>query len=80
MNRKFAAHGLIGGSWGQIWKLPPCIPLASILNNVAPYESDVAESVADYVDGDRLAMQGESNEILTALEAFVRWEEQYGAH
>ena len=61
-----------------------CIPLpsatASILNNVAPYESDVAESVADYVDGDHLAMQGESNEILTALEAFVRWEEQYGAH
>ena len=56
------------------------IATASILNNVAPYESDVAESVADYVDGDRLAMQGESNEILTALEAFVRWEEQYGAH
>ena len=56
------------------------IATASILNNIAPYESDVAESVADYVDGDRLAMQGESNEILTALEAFVRWEEQYGAH
>ena len=53
---------------------------ASILNNVAPYESDVAESVADYADGDRLAMQGEQNEIITALEAFVRWEEQYGSH
>lgn len=44
---------------------------ASILNNVAPFESDVAESVADYADGDRLAMQGEQNEIITALEAFV---------
>ena len=53
---------------------------ASILNNVAPFESDVAESVADYADGDRLAMQGEQNEIITALEAFVRWEEQYGSH
>ena len=41
---------------------------ASILNNVAPFESDVAESVADYADGDRLAMQGEQNEIITALE------------
>ena len=56
------------------------VAAASILNNVAPYESDVAESVADYVDGDRLAMQGEQNEIITALEAFVRWEEQYESH
>lgn len=53
---------------------------ASILNNVAPYESDVAESVADYVDGGLLAMQGEQNEIITALEAFARWEGQYGSH
>ena len=56
------------------------VAAASILNNVAPYESDVAESVADYVGGDRLAMQGEQHEIITALEAFVRWEEQYESH
>lgn len=56
------------------------IAAASILNNVAPYETDVAESVADYVDGDRLAMHGEQNEIITALEAFVQWEERHGSH
>ena len=36
MNRKFAAHGLIGGSWGQIWKQPPCIPLAVCVESPQP--------------------------------------------
>lgn len=45
---------------------------ASILNNVVAYEQDTAESIGSYVDGENLAMQGERNEILTALEAFHR--------
>ncbi len=45
---------------------------ASILNNVVAFEQDTADSIAQYVDGESLAMQGEKNEILTALEAFTR--------
>ena len=82
--RTWSARGILGADMetaalytiGRLRRMAA----ASILNNVAPYESDVAESVADYADGDRLAMQGEQNEIITALEAFVRWEEQYGSH
>lgn len=44
----------------------------SILNNVVAYETDTLESIGSYVDGDARAMQGEQNEILTALNAFVR--------
>ena len=42
---------------------------ASILNNVVAYEQDTAESIGSYVGGENLVMQGEQNEILTALEA-----------
>jgi uridine phosphorylase len=45
---------------------------ASILNNVVTYEDDTADSIAHYVDGENLAMQGEKHEILTALEAFYK--------
>lgn len=45
---------------------------ASILNNVVSYEEDTADSIAHYVDGEDLTMQGEKHEILTALEAFYR--------
>lgn len=48
------------------------VKAASILNNVVAYEQDTAESISSYVDGANLAMQGERNEILTALEAFHR--------
>ncbi|MBQ6692742.1 MAG: nucleoside phosphorylase [Clostridia bacterium] len=45
---------------------------ASILNNVVAFEdkADTAAAIGDYVDGAALAMQGEENEIRTALEAF----------
>ena len=45
---------------------------ASILNNVVAFEDkeDTAAAIGDYVDGAALAMQGEENEIRTALEAF----------
>ena len=42
---------------------------ASILNNVVAFEEDTAESIGSYVGGEDLAMRGERNEILTALEA-----------
>jgi len=45
---------------------------ASILNCVVTYEDDTADSIAQYVDGENLPMQGEKHEILTALEAFYR--------
>ncbi len=45
---------------------------ASILNNVVTYEEDTADSIANYVDGENLSMQGEKHEILTALDAFYR--------
>ncbi|MPM36789.1 Purine nucleoside phosphorylase DeoD-type [bioreactor metagenome] len=52
------------------------IKTASILNNVVAYEGDTADSIGDYADGESLTMVGERNEILTALEAFVRLEKR----
>ncbi|MGN0136969.1 nucleoside phosphorylase [Anaerotignum sp.] len=49
------------------------IKTASILNNVVPYDGDTSESIGNYVDGENLAMTGEKNEIITALEAFVKY-------
>lgn len=46
--------------------------VASILNNVVAFEEDTAESIGSYVGGENLAMRGEHNEILTALEALRR--------
>lgn len=51
------------------------VKTASLLNNVVAYEEDTSESIASYVDGESLSMQGEKNEILTALEAFVKLEQ-----
>ena len=47
---------------------------ASILNNVVVYGEDTADAIGGYVDGEDLTALGERNEILTALEAFVRLE------
>ena len=48
------------------------IKTASILNNVVLYGQDTADAIGDYVGGESLTSIGERNEILTALEAFVR--------
>jgi len=48
------------------------IKTAALLNNVVAYGGDTAESIADYVDGESLSMQGEKNEILVALEALCK--------
>ena len=44
----------------------------SILNNVVAFEEDTLDAIGDYVDGAGAAMAGEENEILVALDAFVR--------
>lgn len=47
---------------------------ASILNNIVDYQGDTFDGIANYVDGASLSAQGEKNEILVALEAFVKLE------
>lgn len=49
---------------------------ASILNNVVLWGGDTADAIGSYVDGESLTAKGEREEILTALEAFVRTEEE----
>lgn len=48
------------------------IKTASILNNVVACGEDTLDSIGNYADGESLTMTGEKNEILVALEAFVR--------
>jgi len=43
---------------------------ASILNNVVACGDDTSDSIGNYVDGRNAAMQGETNEIAIALQAF----------
>ncbi|KXL53143.1 uridine phosphorylase [Anaerotignum neopropionicum] len=50
------------------------VKTASILNNVVDYQGDTFDSIVNYVDGASLSMQGEKNEIIVGLEAFVRLE------
>lgn len=50
------------------------IKTASILNNVVACGDDTADSIGSYADGENLAMQGEKNEIIVALDAFVKLE------
>lgn len=50
------------------------IKTASILNNVVPYGGDTADSIGNYAGGEDLTMVGEKNEILVALEAFVKYD------
>jgi len=47
---------------------------ASILNNVVLYGQDTSESIGDYVSGESATATGEKNEIIAALEAFYRLE------
>ena len=48
------------------------VQTASILNNIVAYGDETLDSIGSYVDGDTLAMTGEKNEILVALNAFVK--------
>ena len=48
------------------------VKCASILNNVVKYGEDTADAISDYADGATLTAEGERNEILVALEAFVK--------
>ena len=48
------------------------IKCASVLNTVVEYETDLAENINDYVDGESVVKKGEAAEIKAALEAFVK--------
>ena len=63
-----AALFVVGGLRG--------VRTASVLNVVSPWRADVGESVGRYADGDEAAAVGERNEILTALMALKRIEQQ----
>ena len=45
---------------------------ASVLNNVVLYGEDTADAIGSYAGGAEKCARGERNEILVALEAFVR--------
>jgi len=47
------------------------VKTASILNTVVEFKGNLTREINGYVDGDTSMKQGESNEILVALEAFV---------
>jgi uridine phosphorylase len=44
----------------------------SILNNVVAFEENTLDAIGSYVDGESAAMQGETHEILVALDAFAQ--------
>ena len=47
------------------------IKCASILNTVVEYNTNLAENINEYVDGESVVKRGEADEIRLALEAFV---------
>ncbi|QHQ61600.1 nucleoside phosphorylase [Anaerocolumna sedimenticola] len=47
------------------------VKTASVLNTVVEYNGNLTDEINNYVDGEVSMKQGESNEILVALEAFV---------
>lgn len=52
------------------------IKTAGILNNVVIWGEDTADSIGSYADGEDLTAVGERNEIIVALEAFVKEEQK----
>ena len=56
------------------------VKTASILNNVVLYGTDTADAIGDYVGGEDLTSQGERDEILVALDAFVLLDRRLKGH
>ncbi len=52
------------------------VKTASILNTVVEFEGNLAKEINGYVDGETSMKQGEKNEILVALETFVKEEKK----
>ena len=52
------------------------IKTASILNNVVVLGENTVDAIGSYADGESLTRRGEREEILVALEAFVREEQK----
>lgn len=48
------------------------VKTASILNTVVTYKDDLSSHINNYVDGENAMLEGEKNEIITALEAIVK--------
>ena len=79
VEKHWAKHGALGADLetstlltvGRIRN----IRTASILNNVVVYGQDTSESIANYVDGENMTLEGEKREILTALEACYKLEQ-----
>ncbi|MBP3886565.1 MAG: nucleoside phosphorylase [Cellulosilyticum sp.] len=63
-----AALFVIGGLRG--------VHTASILNTVVTSNGRLEEGINEYVSGESKTSQGEKNEILLALEALVKWDEE----
>ncbi len=78
INEFWSKHGILGSDMETaalltIGRLRGA-KTASILNNVVTADGDTADSIGNYAGGEDLTMQGEKNEILAALEAFVKLE------
>ncbi|MDF2655624.1 MAG: udp1 [Bacillota bacterium] len=52
------------------------VKTASVLNTVVAFRGNLSKEINGYVDGNTLMKQGENNEILVALEAFVHEEKK----
>lgn len=52
------------------------VKTASILNNVASVGGDLKDEINSYVNGASAVAEGEKREIITALEAFVSYEQR----
>ena len=52
------------------------VKTASILNNVVEVEGNLMDEINSYVDGASAVAEGEKREILAALEAFVKLDQQ----
>lgn len=50
------------------------LKVASILNVVVEMDGDLGNGINDYVEGDNSSVEGEEREIITALEAIVKLE------
>lgn len=55
------------------------VKTASILNTVVTYKDDLSSQINNYVDGENAMLIGEKNEIITALEAIVKLDNELQA-
>jgi len=75
INRYWSKRGILGSDMetAALFTIGSLrgVKTASILNTVVEFEGNLAKQINEFVDGDASMKQGERNEILVALEAFV---------